>query len=320
MSLGLALISLLFRLQDRLGFDGHEPDPGPPPPPPPVAGETRGYMEASDGTKLAYRAWLPPSPVRFTVGCVHGLAAHGAHFYVAGQSLIPLGGATWAIDLRGHGLSEGRRGDLSDMPRILADLADFVCFLKDRHPGLPLFLWGESAGAPIVVKFAVCRQPSLAGLVLSSPQLRSTVPVAPWEIIQNLPTVLFRPWSRALDTTKRLHLSNRRRIDVERERADPLRSNWISARSLVSVYQVIEEVEDMAGRICLPVLLLQGGHDLVTDPRAARRFFRALCTPSHKKRLVMFPNAWHGLLHDPDTPQVLAAATRWLAEQVSLAN
>lgn len=312
----LGLLRALFWFQD-LVWRSRRHRPAAPPPAPEsdsAADESKGYLVVGDGVRLCYRCWLSNSVERprWVIGCIHGIAAHGRHFRVVGERLSPIGAAVYAFDLRGHGLSEGERGDLSDMRRILADLADMVCFLAASHPGSPVLLWGESAGGPLVVKYAAESPQGLAGIILSCPQFRPTVGAGGGEMLWHLPLLLFRPRERAVDMTSRLYLCNREKADVERERADPLRHNRISARSLAAVYSVIAEANRLAPKIELPTLILQGGHDLVTDPGAAAEFHRRLGTLPSQKRLVIIPEAWHGLLHDPDTSKVLDAAAEWL--------
>jgi len=281
---------------------------------PATLGVSFHYLTASDGCRLFCRYWLPEgyrSP-RWVLLCVHGAGAHGAHFEVVAKHLCPAGAAVYALDLRGHGLSGGRRGDLTAVDRILQDLWEMLAFLRQAHPCGPLYLWGESAGAPYAIKYAAERGQSLDGLILSSPELESAVKPSLWEYLHHLPRAILDPDARIVDLSGRLHLCNRESSDVQRELTDPLRNNRLDSRSVLALYRLSVEASRLGERIALPTLILQGGGDLVSDPRAVKGFFRRLSAKD--KRLALFPEAYHGLLHDPDTPLVLAEAENWLRE------
>ena len=63
------------------------------------------YLEAEDKTKLYYRAFLPEGPQKILL-CIHGLGGYSGDFIELGERLVKLNIAVYALDLRGHGLSQ----------------------------------------------------------------------------------------------------------------------------------------------------------------------------------------------------------------------
>ena len=77
------------------------------------------YLAATDGVRLAYRAYVPGKPVAIVI-FYHGLGANsGAGYVPIGQALSERYDiATFLPDIRGHGLSGGDRGDTPSIKRF----------------------------------------------------------------------------------------------------------------------------------------------------------------------------------------------------------
>lgn len=269
-----------------------------------------GYLRVSDGTDLFYSPRIPDNP-RQVLACFHGMGAYGGHFRVISEYLMPEGVAVYLIDLRGHGLSEGGRGDLSDMARVIADLDEIAEFLKNRYPELPLYFLGESLGASMVLKYAAEKPDHLKGIILSGAELRPRVTPKVKEVLRYLPNMLFRSRVNAIEMGDRERLVSRDPEHFPRAQHDPLRSERFSVRTVVEVYALIREWPQLARRLSVPCLILQGGGDLLTDPQAAYELEKFISCPD--KELAFFPGVYHGVFYDPDTPRVLAAMSKWLS-------
>ena len=103
--------------------------------------------------RLRYRTWEVANP-RAAVLVVHGLAEHGGRYARFAQTLGGFGFSTFALDLRGHGLSDGRRGHAASFDCFLQDLDRFrreVEGVLDRRT--PLFLLGMSMGGLIALRY-----------------------------------------------------------------------------------------------------------------------------------------------------------------------
>jgi len=135
-------------------------------------------LRARDGTSLAVRIY--PSASRLVVVALHGSAGHGRYYHALARYLSGRGRATvYAVDLRGHGASGGRRGDVDYVGQLEDDLADVVAAVRRERPGAPIVLLGHSAGGGLVVRAAGGgRVPDIAGYVLLAPYLGPTAPTS----------------------------------------------------------------------------------------------------------------------------------------------
>ena len=100
---------------------------------------------------------------------VHGYGEHGGRYRWLGEDMAARGYAVHVYDLRGHGRSAGRRGQIRRFDDYLDDTAVFLDEVRREQPGKPLVLLGHSLGGLICRRFAEERRPRPAGLILSSP-------------------------------------------------------------------------------------------------------------------------------------------------------
>ena len=130
-------------------------------------------LTAQDGVALAYRRYAPASP-RAALLFYHGGGAHdGAGYQWLGQGLqTHYDTAVYLPDLRGHGASDGPRGDAPSPDQVWTDITTFIAHIHTELPEVPLFLGGHSSGAGLALNYAGWpgREP-VSGYVFLSPQL-----------------------------------------------------------------------------------------------------------------------------------------------------
>jgi acylglycerol lipase len=100
------------------------------------------HFTTADGLKLLQRCWQPDVPPAAVVVLIHGLAEHSGRYAPLAQRLVAEGYAVRALDLRGHGRSEGRRiyiDSCSSMSRTLPSSSD-TCSLNS--PSSRASCWG----------------------------------------------------------------------------------------------------------------------------------------------------------------------------------
>src|SRR4051812_1584273 len=107
------------------------------------------------GLKIHTRVWRPTEPARAAMVIVPGFNAHSGHYaWVAGQ-FVAKGYAVYAIDLRGRGRSDGERFYVQKFQDYVDDVAKFVTIVRQREPGVPIFMLGHSAGGVVACMYAV---------------------------------------------------------------------------------------------------------------------------------------------------------------------
>ncbi len=125
-------------------------------------------IDSTKGITIFVRSWLPESTPRAVVVICHGVNSHGGQYVWVGEQFVSRGFAAYALDLRGRGRSDGERFYVEDVADYVSDLANTIALAKSRHPGLPVFLLGHSAGGVVASTYVLDNQASLAGFICES--------------------------------------------------------------------------------------------------------------------------------------------------------
>ena len=134
-------------------------------------------FQARDGTALGFRhyAAIGPSTGRAAI-VVHGSTGSSSTIHALSWALSQRGVETWAVDIRGHGVS-GTRGDIAYVGQLEDDMADFVAEIRKAQPDAPLTLLGHSSGGGLALRLAGSPIQNLfARTVLLSPYLGYDAP------------------------------------------------------------------------------------------------------------------------------------------------
>ncbi len=112
-------------------------------------------FQARDGSWLGYRHYSAAgTPTGRVAIVIHGSSgSSGGTIHALSQALAGRGVETFAVDLRGHGVS-GTRGDIGYLGQLEDDLADFVAVLRKTVPTAPITLVGHSSGGGFALRVA----------------------------------------------------------------------------------------------------------------------------------------------------------------------
>ncbi|MFC9969166.1 alpha/beta hydrolase [Nocardia ignorata] len=114
-------------------------------------------FSSTDGTEIHVRSWLPSdTEPQGIVQIAHGMGEHSERYGHLAERLSALGFAVYADDHRGHGLSMGEvPGELGPdgWNLLVADLVALTEILRERHPGLPVTVFGHSLGSFAVQQY-----------------------------------------------------------------------------------------------------------------------------------------------------------------------
>ncbi|HEX7970332.1 MAG TPA: alpha/beta fold hydrolase, partial [Stellaceae bacterium] len=137
-----------------------------------------GRLLAADGTTLPLRRWLPQGEPRAVILALHGFNDYSNAFTGPAEALAKDGIATYAYDQRGFGEAP-LRGRWPGQRQLAEDLATASRLLHAQHPGIPLYLMGESMGGAVALvllgEWAQHKSQGvpLTGAVLIGPAVRS---------------------------------------------------------------------------------------------------------------------------------------------------
>jgi alpha-beta hydrolase superfamily lysophospholipase len=265
-------------------------------------------LALADGCRLFVRDDLPDGPCCGHLLLMHGLGEHAGRYAHVVRFFTERGYAVRRYDHRGHGHSDGARGDVPDSETLLADAQAVLDDWQLAADEAPPVLLGHSMGGLLAARFAVERRAPLSALVLSSPALGLRL-----SRVQRLLLKVMRALAPGLALPNGLparFLSHDAAV-VRAYLDDALVHNKISARLLCAMLDAIEVAQQGAASLALPTLLLASGDDQLVDPAGSDTFFRQL--PAGKSVQRIYPQLYHELFNEIGAAPVFADLDRWLS-------
>ena len=267
---------------------------------------------SKDNLNIYARYWKPEGTVKGTVCLVHGLGEHIGRYTHVGEFLSAGGYAFLAADMRGHGKSEGQRGQTPSMDALREDISKQVEEAQKRVPDSPIFLYGHSLGGTLVLSYCARLHPQISGVIATGPLLRPGFDPPGWKLtlgrmMRNLgPTMAM---SNGLDQDG---LSRDPQV-VHAYHSDPMVHDRVSARLGIEMIEEGLWLLENASRLRVPALLMHGSDDRLCSPQASREYQQKAegrCT------LKIWEGQYHEIHNEPEKDQVLQYALQWMTGTV----
>ncbi len=269
-------------------------------------------LTAADGTLLSLYEWRVPDP-KLTVALVHGYAEHAQRYTHVARNVNGRGISVVAIDLRGHGRSQGARGHVDRFQEYHQDV-DVLLAKADEGP--PMFVLGHSMGGLLAAHYLLSgKGHKIKGAILSSPFLGLALEVSGLKLGA---ARLFSKLVPKLSLPSELKGSDLTRDPemVKIHEADDLNFGTANSRWFTEASAAMEMVHSRASQLKVPLQLLYGGADRVASADATDRFASQLTVADRDvERLAGF---YHEILNEPpaDRDAVMERMSSWLLKHV----
>ena len=265
------------------------------------------FAAKSDGVTLYEQSWRPDvkgGPARGALVIVHGLKDHGARYGELAARLTQHGISVHAMDLRGHGRSGGERVWVEKFQDYIDDVAQYIDLVRQREATPHLFVMGHSMGGAIAALYIVRKPPASKtpdGLILSGAALKAAVSGAKIFGTKIVAGIAPRAAVFQLDFEDFSHDPK----VVAAGKADPLvYQPAAAAHTARELLAAMKPIEDNLATFELPLLLMHGEKDVVTDPEGTKALHQKAA--SKDKTLRIYAGDFHDILHEPDHEQVIA--------------
>jgi alpha-beta hydrolase superfamily lysophospholipase len=272
-----------------------------------------GTFAGSGGVPLFYQSWLPRTGRhRAVLVNLHGLGDHSGLYPNLAGHFPAVGIPVYGFDMRGNGRSPGQRAYISSWQEYRGDLAAFLSRVQEWESGRPVFLLGNSLGGLVVLEYALRDASQLRGVIAAAPPL-GDVGVPP--VLMTLGRIMSRLVPRfSLNVGMDLTGLARDPSIIEAVLADPLFHRRGTARLSTEVTAAIRRVQDQAGHLSVPLLILHGAADRMVPPDGSRMFFSKVRFPDRKLR--EYPGGYHGLFADVGFDEVVRDLERWIESHI----
>ena len=244
---------------------------------------------------------------------VHGYGDHGGRYAWLGEDMVARGYGVYAYDLRGHGQSSGRRGQVGRFEEYLADTEMFLDEVRRAQPGKPVFLLGHSMGGLVCARLAEVHPPDVRGLILSSPFLQLAEAVPPSRVIGA--KVLAKVWpNRDIGNTVRSEQLSHDKTVIDAYTTDRLVHHVAPARWAAQMLAAQDAAMADASRVALPLLVLYGTDDKVVDVAFIEELFER--ATAEDKSILRYEGYYHECFNETGREQVFDDFAAWVGARL----
>ena len=133
--------------------------------------EFLNLVSEADGLRLSVMMVRPEGEIRALVQLAHGMCEHKERYLPFMEYLAQRGCLCVINDHRGHGASVRKPEDLgyfyqNGAAALVEDLHQITLWMREKWPGLPLFLFGHSMGSLAVRAYCECYNRDIDALVV----------------------------------------------------------------------------------------------------------------------------------------------------------
>lgn len=273
-----------------------------------------GSFTGKGGVEIFFQKWIVDKAKAVMI-IVHGIGEHSGRYENLLNSLAGKKISIYAMDMRGHGNSDGKRGHIDSFMDYVYDLKLFLEYIKEENRGNPIILYGHSMGGVIAAKYAMTYPEDISMLSLSSPAFALAVNVPGWK--KSLAEFFSsRMGSLALSNGISAEDLSHDTDIVSAYENDPLVHNKVSARWFVEFTKTGQECLDNASSIKKPLILFHSKNDFIADCNAAEKFYNSVSSAS--KKIFIYDGLFHEMINEKieDREMVLKDVTGWILRSI----
>ena len=270
---------------------------------------TERSFAGAGGVRIVYDVWTPEGTPRGVVVLSHGFAEHARRYDHVAERFGESGLVTYALDLRGHGRSEGKRVWLKQLSDYTDDFATLVGIAADEHPDLKRVVLGHSMGGGIVFAYAAAHVGDYEAIVLSGPAVAAQLEVPkPLGVVAKLVgSILPGAAVRQLETDA----VSRDPEVVAKYKADPLVYHGkLPAGISKALLEVGDNQPQLAAKLTAPLLIVHGDQDRLVGVAGSRML--AENAASAEVALKVYPGLYHEVFNEPEKELVLDDVSAWI--------
>ena len=240
---------------------------------------------------------------------VHGICEHLDRYDYLVSKLNKEGYNVYRYDARGHGRSEGKKGDLNKYQDYLDDLNTYIDIVRQEYPNLKIVLLGHSMGGLVSTSYASVYKDKIDYLVLSgaaniTPKQARALKILPMFLIKNI--------------NYKNNLGDGVCSDkavVEKYNSDPLVLKEATMGLMKNVFITgCKLVKDNISNICVPTLVMHGKEDGIVDSSTATWTYENLTVED--KELKIYAGLFHEIFNELEKDVVIDDVLHWLNERV----
>lgn len=275
---------------------------------PPALAEDAFVME--DGARLPFREWRPEGAPRAVLLALHGFNDSRNAWEIPAEDFARAGVLLVAPDQRGFGAAPNR-GVFAGAETMADDAVQMARLLRARHPGLPLFLAGESMGGAVaLVAAARAEPPPVDGMILLAPavwgraHMNAVMRGGLWLMAHTIPLLAFQGTAPGITPSDNPEA-------MRRLSRDPLTLRSTRVDTLKGLVDLMDAALAAGAALRVPALLLYGGRDDLIPQRPTRALLDSVPAGT---RVAYYADGYHLLFRGLGRAVPIADALAWMAD------
>ncbi|KAG2281986.1 hypothetical protein Bca4012_050505 [Brassica carinata] len=279
------------------------------------------YERNSKGEEIFCKCWLPEAGVKIkaAVCFCHGYGSTCTFLFDGiAKQIAGSGYGVYAIDHPGFGLSDGLHGHIPSFDDLADNAIEQFTKMKGRPElrNVPRFLFGQSMGGAIALKVHLKEPQAWDGLILVAPMCKISEDVKPPKLVLNaliLMSTLF-PKAKLFPKKDMSELFFRDPSKRKLSEYDVIcYDDQTRLKTAVELLNATRDIEMQVDKVSLPLLILHGAADRVTDPNVSKFLHEQAI--SQDKILKLYPGGYHCILEgdtDENIFTVINDIVAWL--------
>jgi alpha-beta hydrolase superfamily lysophospholipase len=297
----------------------------------------------ADGFEIFVYEWAPDGAPRAALQIAHGAVEHALRYRRLAEYLNERGYVVYANDHRAHGRTAGTleaagRAGEDGWNGIIKGFAQLTGIIKERHPGIPVFVLGHSMGSIVVQQYIERYGDGIAGAILSgswgamgdTSQIIHAIDVAIDAAGRDAPSELlatmFGSFNERFDGDTGFEWLSRDTDEVRKYVDDPWCGSFAFSNGFVrDFFSGMEEAwrpeNEATIPKSLPVLIVSGERDPAGGYSATTQVlidrYQALGLDDLTAKL--YPDARHEILNETNRDEVHSDIAAWMDARLPVA-
>lgn len=229
----------------------------------------------------------------------HGLAEHSGRYDIIANYFLTHHMNVFRYDQRGHGKSEGKRGDLTNTKELPDDCKIVIDIAKEQFPDIPTFLLGHSMGGHTVLKVATNYPGCVDGIIATDPL---SISFGDMKFEGSPEAYVPNELGKGVNTDSRV---------TAKYNSDPMNLTEFTVRLVNTLQDSAAELKDNLDKITDPILLLHGEADGIIPYTDSLKIYQEFA--STDKELHIYPHLMHEILNEPSRKwEIYSEILEWI--------
>lgn len=266
------------------------------------------YIKMRDNNEIYFIANRVANP-KVNLIINHGFAEHSRRYDHVAKAFNERDISVFRYDLRGHGRTKTKSGDINSFFDFINDLDEIVDLVHEREGDIPLINLGHSMGGAISLIYGIDHPDKLNG------QIFSGAGVIKSNEAKGIKSSLLKILSKiAPETMIKNPITNSLCSDIEVVQdyiKDPYNIKKANARFLNEFQNIgISYIEENISKYNYPCLITHGEKDDIISSEASNYIFNSI--KSEDKELIIYDDLYHEILNEKNNMDIINDMISWI--------